>query len=245
MPASVSQRRNFAGLWSQTGRRLRCLCSARQPLPAHLSRRDGHGGRLRLRACALSLGCGGTARAECRMVRISGATAEIVNTMIFPTQPDRLPVYAAQLLAFGGRPRLAFIDLQMPGLTEGRRASLRERARVVARRFDFLPPADDAPSWAVEFASGCQVFTRTTEPDALQGLRDACLQYLELWVELARAECDSLESGANPAAHAELGRWQSEHARLSPGTEYLIKVFGEEWAREFLHEFLYRQESTP
>lgn len=233
MSAPPHPPRPFADLWDLTRRRLSPLGLTESPPDPEFA---GRGGRMQLVAARWRIGPAAGSVAECRIVRILGAAAEIVNTMIFPADPARLPVFAAELLAFGGRPRLTFLDLQGPGLSAAVRGAVAARTRAVSARFAAVPRDENPPGWAVAYSPGGYLFTRTDDPGHAGTLAGAYAEYLDVWADLAAAV--GLD-GLDPAAAAELATYKREHVAHSPGRAFLGKVFGGEWTDRFLTEFLY------
>jgi hypothetical protein len=244
-------------LWEDTRRRLAPLGVADRPIASDLAESSGLTGKLSLRAACWGIGNGefhnGECRSgefhngerrigECRIVRIEGPNAEIVNTMIFPDRPESLPVFAAELLVFGGVPRLAFVDLQVPGMAGGRRDEVAARTRGQAVGFAHLPCDQTAPDWAVHWSTGGYVFTRPNDTAFAGDLLLLYGRYLDLWVDLAADACGRSggDGRPDPAAAAELEHYKRSHVRHSPGTAFLTKLFGAEWTGRFLNGFLYR-----
>lgn len=226
-------------LWEDTRRRLAPLGVVDLPIPADLAASSGLSGKMSLRAACWGIG---PRLAECRIVRIEGPNAEIVNTMIFPDRPEALPVFAAELLVFGGVPRLAFVDLQVPGLADRRRDDVAVRTRRLAVDFAHLPCDQTAPDWAVHWSAGGYVFTRPNDTAFAEDLLLLYGRYLDLWVDLAAGACGGPGETrcADPAAVAELQHYKRSHVEHSPGTAFLTKLFGAEWTGRFLNGFLYR-----
>jgi len=205
------------------------------PLDADLAAALG-GGRLRLRAERWQVG--EPALAECRTVHIAGASSEIASTPIFPECPERLPMYVADALITGGQVRMAFIDLPAPGLDDDLRGSLARDTRELAERWA-RPIMDVPPAWAIEFSLGGCLFVRGGNADEFGVLTALQADYLRRWLETAR------HARATPPAVSRRGadclqRFKQGHLAHWPGTTYLERLFGHEWTRRFLHDFLYR-----
>jgi len=235
MPPVLDGVRSLAWLWDEVPDRLRPVGMA----VAHESAAaTGGNGRFQLRARRWSLVAKGRPLAECRMVHIEGSSSEIVNFWVFPERPEYLPVCAAELIVTGGAPRLAFVDLQAPGLHPGKFCRLAQETQTLAGRWAFLDTGDEAPAWAVAASSGGHVYARPREACDVGTLADLSLAYLDLWIEWASDV--SFHAPPDPAAAADLAAYKSLHRRHSPGAPYLRKLFGAEWTDRFLREFLYR-----
>jgi hypothetical protein len=224
--------RPFAALWALTRARLAPLGLTDGPLDPEFAARSG---RMRLTAARWMVGPTDRPTAECRIVRILGAAAEIVNAMIFPAIPARLPVFAAELLAFGGRPRLTFLDLQAPGLEPGVRADVAAATRAASADFAGMPRDPKPPGWAVAHSPGGYLFTRTDDPAHAPALGAAYRTYLDVWIDLAGRVADAGGAGGADA----LAAYKREHVAHSPGKAFLGKVFGDDWTDRFLNQFLY------
>ncbi|MBY0457288.1 MAG: hypothetical protein K2V38_08130, partial [Gemmataceae bacterium] len=219
MTAAPEQTRPFAALWGATADALAPLgLTDRPPDPEFRARHT----RMTLTAARWLVGPADRPVAECRIVRILGAAAEIVNAMIFPTDPAGLPVFASELLAFGGRPRLTFLDLQNPGLASALRGAIAERTRAISAAFPEVPRDPDPPGWAVAYSPGGYLFTRTDDLGHTPALCEAFRAYLGAWTELARDAAPA----ATPAGRDALAEYKRDHVAHSPGRAFLGKVFG-------------------
>lgn len=167
--------------------------------------------------------------AEARVVRIWGKLASIFNCLIFPRSPRFAPVFVAELLATGGQLRLAFVDVQTPGMLD-RQSTQHKTAAVAVRYAEFNHP-EPAPQWAMEFSSGSPAYLRPTSGMEIP-MTELYSDYLRVWTELT-------QPGA-PSCSAELDAFKEHHRTQSPVSEYLSRVFGEDWTHRFLNGFLYR-----
>lgn len=177
----------------------------------------------------------------CRMVLIQGQKNEILNTWIFPTAPERCPVFAAELIAMAGMPRLTFIDIQNPAMIAGVRVagdlSNQLRSRHAGLVCDELPP-----SWAIDATLGGYIFSRSLDASAFPSI-DACYEdYLGCYLRSFMPHGSSVEldeSATRSAAEGALHRYRLHHMQHSPGTVFLGKLFGDDWTNDFLLNFLF------
>jgi hypothetical protein len=229
--------RPFAGLWNLGPELLAPLGLRELDVPGEFAHAEGSGGRMRLRAAAWEVGPTAAPIAECRSVLIQGEATDIVNTWIYPHRPDELPTFAAELLAFGHRPRLAFVDLQVPGLSPAGRSRTAAVTHPLAARFAGWRCPEEPPGWAVESSSGGHLFARPGDPAAFADLTRAFEEYLVAWSDLATT---ARAAGIGDELSREaLARFKRHHATASPGRPFLAKLFGQEWTDRFLDEFLY------
>lgn len=167
--------------------------------------------------------------AEARLVRIRGNSVSIFNCLIFPFCPDRSPVFVAELLVTGGQLRLAFLDVQTPGLRDPSIAC--SRTAELAKRYGGLNHREPAPRWALEFSSGYPAYLRPTGQVEIP-MTELYSDYLRVWADLTQA--------APPQPSSELDSFKRLHRDESPVADYLTRVFGEAWASRFMNGFLYR-----
>ena len=193
-----------------------------QSLPAELA--QAQAAHLSLQAY-----CWQNALAEVRLVRIRGKAASIFNCLIFPHCPERSPVFVAELLATGGQLRLAFVDVQTPGMLNTR-PILQQTARLAQRHAAMNHP-EPAPRWAMTYSSGSPLYLRPTTQRELP-MTDLYSDYLRVWSEFAQPQ--------PPCSSPELQAFKEHHLLESPVSEYLSSVFGSNWVSRFLIEFLYR-----
>ncbi|MBY0522991.1 MAG: hypothetical protein K2R98_06315 [Gemmataceae bacterium] len=240
MAALASERpQTLSTLLATTRDRLRPLGLRDQALPEGLAEAVAGGGRTQLSATCWLLGTESNPLGECRIVRIVGSSSEIVNTMIFPRRPECLPTFVAELLVFGGCPRVAFVDVQVPGVGRERKREVAKRTMALAARHAHLHAEREAPGWSVEFSAGGHVFTRPGQRATTHDLQALYDDYLRCWCDLTAGRAPS-PGPADPAAADELARFKQHHVEQSPVREFLAKVFGADWAYRFLHQFLYR-----
>lgn len=231
VPPSAS--RLMSALWPATWKVLARLGVREGELPAELASATGSGGRIRLQAARWQVERHG----ECRMVAIHGTNMEVLNTMLFPTYPGRLPLFAAELLVIGGQPRLAFVDLQTPGMVVEPRRHIVDVTRTIVRRLAALPVSRLPPTWAMASSSGYPFFVEHLDPNHFPMIQEAYLRYLEAWLETAMQQ--STDDAIDPAACEALQEYKRHHVAHSPGRGFLEKLFTPAWTERFLTQFLY------
>lgn len=211
-------------------------------LPEAWSTRTGRGGRFRLRAQAWHTRSAEKHRsraAETRTVRIEGPNCDILTCLSFPERNDLWPVFAVELVAFQGYPRVAFLDLQKPGLHKARHDVLSHLTKSVADEFP-ATSRDVAPDWASAQSSGHAVFSRDTELERLADWSRAFDGYLTAWRHLrSQAVSGELPQTISAEATQALADYRMDHIAHSPGTPFLKTIFGADWTDAFLKEFLY------
>lgn len=230
-------RMDVAGLATSTRMDLARWAPTPRSLPLELAIAVGLNGRSKLNAEAWGLTVGDVS-AECRLVTIRGISATIFNCLIVPDEPGRTPILVADFLANHDELRLAFLDVQVPGIAATTRGLVAEAGYGLLRRYAHLP-GDDPPEWAVAHSTGAYLCVRPAGPEQALQLLDAYRDYLGLWVELA-AGGEPFDRMPMPQAAAALAAMFHEHLESAPNLPFLDRQFGSAWARRFCDQFLYR-----
>lgn len=194
--------------------------------------------------------------ARCSAAHITGPRAEILNMMIYPGNPLRVPVFALEYIAFGGKPRVAVVDLQpAAGATPGGPGD-KLTHEVVDALGDVsadiraaLAPGGELPEWALmHFTPACLYSRPTCHEYAgiasdMRLLTTAFHHYLAVWRSefLARDESGGEESALGAVY---LAAYQRHHVQHTPGRPFLTKTFAREWAERYLREFMYPADET-
>jgi hypothetical protein len=213
--------------------------------PARSVRREGLG---RLASTVLEGREWKTPRLVLRSTHIAGPAAEIFNVMGFPEEPDKAPIYAAELIFFGKAPRVAAVDLQpvwgaspeAPPLD----AKLDACLAPLAERFADLPRSDGMPGWCAAYFTARAVYSRPDDPGSTPRLVEACgaffQAFLNDWIAAdAAPPPPEAAPGSRARCRAALAEYKRHHREHLPGQPYLGKVFGEDWTRDFLESFMY------
>jgi hypothetical protein len=219
--------RPLAQLPAETQRQLSPLGLVPVPVPAMFAQAESGNGRMRLTSERWLIGPSERPIADARCVHIHGSATDIVNTMIFP-------VFAAELLSFGHAPRLAFVDLQTPGLRPERRAMIAEPCQALARRFAPWQQAEKPPEWATAHCSGGFFFSRMSEMAQFAIWTEVYRAYLAAWIACLDAQSEDAAAVLDP-----LTIYCQEHVAHTPGRPFLAKLFGKTWSERFLSEFVY------
>lgn len=197
-------------------------------------------GRFTIRSWAWCVSHADQPRCDVRMVFISGAKNSILNTWVFPYDPTQVPVFAAELIAIGGQPRLTFMDIQVPAMPAQHHGRVASVAAQVRCKHPSLRIDEQPPHWAVEATAGEYLFARQLPVDQFETIRDAYRGLLSGYVDFVASSCSNADPNPKGSdAIAELHAYQIHHMRHSPGKLFLGKVFGAGWTESFLNEFLF------
>lgn len=243
--AGVGSTPNYAELAQYT--ELRLGEQSRTPLhasplaiPSSFAEHFSQNGRFSIQAKAWTVNANDLAACEIRMVLIQGTSNTIINTWGFPLSPVDDPVFAAELIAMSGKPRLTFMDVQVPTMGPDQKSKIASQTLEVTREFPDLLIEETPPDWAIDATAGNYRFARQQEAEMIPRIQ-ACYRsmfenYLEILTLSRRTQRSSLEQ---KSAIEQLHRYQLHHMEHSPGNVFLGKVFGEQWTQDFLTQFLF------
>ena len=204
--------------------------------------RDSLNGKMALRAQEWTLQVSGRPIGNLRMVHIQGAKNEIINTWIFPNRPRQMPVFAAELIAVGNSTKVAFVDIQVPVVSDAVADDAASITSSLEPRFSCLPCDEAAPEWATHDSQGHFTYARDV-PDTKSHVIEACyLSYLDGYLDAFTSD-DVAESIAysdrDESAVTALHEYQLHHMKHSPGNKFLSKLFGSDWTEAFMTDFLF------
>lgn len=234
---------SFSRLVGETKHRMRYHDEQTNAIPCDLAQRESLHGKINLEAYQWGILVGEREIASLRMVYIHGPKNQIINTWIFPNRPNRMPVYAAELIAVGTEVRVAFVDVQVPAISD---TSLLEDTRfltgTLAPRFSDLPCNELPPDWAVDASQGNYTYARNVPYTSLPHVEDCYLGYMDAYLyaytprDVAAA---ILGSELDEASVDTLHQYQYHHMEHSPGNKFLSKLFGADWTEKFMRDFLF------
>lgn len=239
------------------------LALVRRSVEPRHARREARG--IVLEASRYDLLSGAEPVLDLRVVRIAGPAVDVLNVMGFPADPSSTPIFAAELLGFGGVARIAFVDLQDGGLTPAARASaaaasgraLEAAAAALGDAHATEPRSGEtreAPDWAMASSCGQAFFLRGDGARCHGAIhREIFRQYLAAWLEV-RAEVGGqpgarsndattgLDNASRKGGHEEriLQQYKRHHLANTPGSRFLSGLYSETWTSGFLSGFLYR-----
>lgn len=179
--------------------------------------------------------------ATCRMVLIQGSANEIINTWVFPAVPSHDPVFAAELIAMAGAPRLTFVDIQTPAI-QHECHPIRNQTLALRNRFAEILSEEPPPEWAIADSQGGYVFSRQLAFDAFLTVQDCYKHYFAAYLDTIFGETASRTKRPEIACRRSLDRlraYQIHHMESSPGNVFLSKLFGVDWTNDFLEKFLF------
>ncbi len=169
-----------------------------------------------------------------------GAALQVLNFVIFPRLNYDLPFFGADLVTLPGGHLIA-IDMQPLFHTPDYEAKYSTPVMPIFEKYNaVLPWGGDFPEEAKPFFSPAFLWTRPTEPDALEThVFGAFKEYLDAYLKLV----DSAEPVTDPEKLAEIEASQLRYLRYrsekDPARGMFKRFYGEEWTEEYIHGFLF------
>ena len=169
-----------------------------------------------------------------------GAALQVLNFVIFPRLNYDLPFFGADLVTLPGGHLIA-IDMQPLFHTPEYEARYSSPVMPIFEQYKaVLPWGGDFPEEAKPFFSPAFLWTRPTEPDALEThVFGAFKDYLDAYLKLV----DTAKPVTDPAHLAEIKASQLRYLRYrsekDPARGMFKRFYGEEWTEEYIHGFLF------
>ena len=186
----------------------------------------------------------GVQSAKLRQIRAAhvqgGGALQVLNFVIFPRLNYDLPFFGADLVTLPGGHLIA-IDMQPLFHTPEYQAKYSDPVMPIFETYKaVLPWGGDFPAEAQPFFSPAFLWTRPTEPDALEthvfGAFKAYLDaYLDL-VAIAEPVTDEARLKEIEASQLRYLRYRSEK---DPARGMFKRFYGDEWTEEYIHGFLF------
>ncbi len=181
---------------------------------------------------------------QLRRIRLSiiesAGAFEAFNLLLIPFPACASPIFAAEFLAAGGKPRLAVIDFQdLRKEDPGWQAQWIDCFESAAAPYLHLGTSrSDMPSWTEAFFSRL-VFHRKPPGEALEACFGAFDSYLSAFIGRVSGSTP-LENFADVLAMEDAHRrYHSDHLANEPAVRTLGRLFGSEWATRYAREFLF------
>lgn len=170
----------------------------------------------------------------------AGETAQIFNSVIYPSYQYDLPLLGIDFLAFGKKKILVVLDFQ-PLLRDSEylekyiepMAPIREKYNELAQGLE-MKFYD-----ANQYFSPYLLFAKTDGETVINSLFPAYKEYIQLYWKLL----EKAEAKTDPAEIESIVRAQKDYDQYSaerdPASGLFSSYFGHEWSEKFLYEFLF------
>ena len=186
---------------------------------------------------------------ELRKVRYTyinaGETAQIFNSVIYPSHHYDMPLLGIDFLAFGTKKILVVLDFQPLFRDRDYLDKYIEPMRPIREQYSEL--AQDLPMKFYDadcYFSPYLLFAKTDAETVVNRLFPAYQEYIQLYFQLlekAEVKTEQTQIDRIVEAQKEYDRYSAER---DPAAGLFKSYFGHEWSEKFLHEFLF-EDSVP
>ena len=175
----------------------------------------------------------------------AGETAQIFNSVIYPSHHYDIPLLGIDFLAFGKKKILVVLDFQPLFRDADYLEKYIEPMRPIRERYSEL--AQDLPMKfydADRYFSPYLLFAKTDAETVVNRLFPAYQEYVQLyWQLLEKAEPNTDATAIDRIVEAQKD-YDCYSAERDPAAGLFKSYFGHEWSERFLHEFLF-EDSVP
>ncbi len=172
----------------------------------------------------------------------AGETAQIFNSVIYPSYDYDLPLLGIDFLSFGKKKILVVLDFQPLFRNPEYLEKYIEPMRIIRDKYNEL--AQDLPMKfydANQYFSPYLLFAKTDAETVVNRLFPAYQEYIGLyWQLLAKAEPLTQQAAKERIvqAHRDYDQYSAER---DPASGLFSSYFGHEWSEKFLYEFLFEE----
>lgn len=211
-------------------------------LAAHLARAEGEWQGEPVRA--ITRAYRGDDFVYVRFTVVEGAGLSIGNVVCLPADDCALPILGADLVWIGTRPGTAMIAADLsPTLPagRGREGQLEQLCAAlgdVRKRTKALAPGGPLPAWCASLFSPCALYVRMGSNEVERGI-EAFGMYVSALTRLASIRASTEMAVAAEDVRAGRARYCEGHRVDDKGLMLLARLFGHDWAREFVSEVLF------
>jgi 15,16-dihydrobiliverdin:ferredoxin oxidoreductase len=182
---------------------------------------------------------------EYRKIRLTyydaGDNTQVFNSVWYPDPKYNLPVLGIDLLAFNHKKYLAIVDFQPLHEKESDHAmTFEDRLKPIKNKYDSLKGRMSSKFYdETQFFSQQMLFARFEDEQVIsRDLFPAFTQYVQTHLDLIR------ETTPGDAASADFvlkrqQEYDTYSAARDPATGLFVAMFGQEWAEDFMHDFLF------
>jgi 15,16-dihydrobiliverdin:ferredoxin oxidoreductase len=214
-----------------------------QPIPPGLDRNVSDRGKNQATIQSWCYRC-----QELRKIRYTyidaGESAQVFNSVIYPSHYYDIPLLGIDLLSFGKKKILVVIDFQPLFRDEAYQAKYVEPMREIYQKYDDLAQNLGMKFYdANQYFSKYLLFAKTDSETVESRVFPAYQDYIDLyWKMLAETKplTDSEEIQRVAKAQKDYDQYSADR---DPAHGLFSSYFGEEWAERFLYEFLFEDAS--
>ncbi len=170
----------------------------------------------------------------------AGETAQIFNSVIYPSHQYDLPLLGIDFLAFGQKKILVVLDFQPLFRESDYLEKYIEPMALIREKYNELAQDLEMKFYdANQYFSPYLLFAKTDAETVINRLFPAYQEYIQLyWQLLEKAEVKT-----DPAEIERIVKAQKDYDQYSeerdPASGLFSSYFGHEWSEKFLREFLF------
>lgn len=181
---------------------------------------------------------------ELRKIRYTyinaGETAQIFNSVIYPSHKYDLPLLGIDFLSFGKKKILVVLDFQPLFRDAEYLEKYIEQMAPIRNKYQELAQDLEMKFYdANQYFSKYLLFAKTDSETVVNRLFPAYQEYIQLYWQLL----EGAEPRTEPEAIARVVQAQKDYdiysANRDPASGLFSSYFGHEWSEEFLYEFLF------
>lgn len=182
--------------------------------------------------------------AELRKIRYTyidaGETAQVFNSVIYPSHNYDLPLLGIDFLSFGKKKILVVLDFQPLFRDRSYQNKYIEPMQPIRDKYNELAQNLEMKFYdANQYFSKYLLFAKTDTETVVNRLFPAYQEYVQLYCELL----DRAEPLTDPEDIQRIVKAQKDYDQYSadrdPASGLFSSYFGHEWAEKFLYEFLF------
>lgn len=183
---------------------------------------------------------------ELRKIRYTyidaGASAQIFNSVIYPSHHYDLPLLGIDFLSFGQVKNLIVMDFQPLFQDEAYLAKYIQPLKALRDRYPDLAQDLEMKFYdANQYFSKYLLFAKTDAATVKTRVFEAFQDYLNLyWQMLSEAEVIDRPADIRRVAKAQID-YDQYSADRDPASGLFSSYFGHEWSERFLYEFLFEE----
>lgn len=172
----------------------------------------------------------------------AGASAQIFNSVIYPSYQYDIPLLGLDFLSFGKVKNLVVLDFQPLFQDADYQAKYIEPLKFLHDRYPDLSQDLEMKFYdANQYFSKYLLFAKTDVETVSTRLLEAFKDYLNLyWQTIDRAEPLTATADIQRIVKAQKD-YDCYSAERDPASGLFSSYFGQEWAERFLHEFLFEE----
>ena len=174
----------------------------------------------------------------------AGETAQVFNSVIYPSHEYDIPLLGIDFLSFGKKKILVVLDFQPLFRDQAYQEKYIEPMRSIRDKYNELAQNLEMKFYdANQYFSKYLLFAKTDADTVVKRLFPAYQEYIQLYFQML----DRAEKSNDPEDMQRIVKAQKDYDQYSaerdPAHGLFSSYFGSEWADKFLYDFLFEDAS--